>query len=144
MPADDDGFPMNNRHTTAARWAVTVGTQRSWHVKSSVIRRWNVIHDSIWRVRCEPSLRQCQKVQPVIADDVVDNRGFGTSWTTVETANVYRWTVAGCRSVAMSIETFRARLKAFLFGHWLQPICCFLWIWAIQMALLLLLLYGRP
>jgi len=41
MPADDDGFPMNNRHTAAARWAVRVGvgTQRSWHVKSSVIRR---------------------------------------------------------------------------------------------------------
>ena len=39
------------------------------------------------------------------------------------------------RSTDMSIETFRARLKAFLFGHWLQPICCFLWIWAIQMAL---------
>jgi len=40
------------------------------------------------------------------------------------------------RSTVMSIETFRARLKAFLFGHWLQPICCFL-----QMALLLLLLF---
>ena len=44
------------------------------------------------------------------------------------------------RSTDMSIETFRARLKVFLFGHWLQPICCFLRIWAIQMALLLLLL----
>jgi len=33
------------------------------------------------------------------------------------------------RSTDMSIETFRARLKAFLFGHWLQTICCFLRIW---------------
>ena len=47
------------------------------------------------------------------------------------------------RSMDMLIETFRARLKAFLFGHWLQPICCFLRIWAIQMALLLLILYSR-
>ena len=42
----------------------------------------------------------------------------------------------------MSLETFRSRLKAFLFGHWSarRPICCCAWIWATQIALLLLLL----
>ena len=48
------------------------------------------------------------------------------------------------RSTDMSIETFRARLKAFLFGHWLQPICCFLRIWAIQNngIIIIIILFG--
>jgi len=41
-----------------------------------------------------------------------------------------------CRPYSMSLETFRSRLKAFLFGHWsFDSPWCSARIWAIYIAL---------